>query len=132
MRVFLGQLMIAKINEHLFGKRNKKQQQCAEKIPTGDYTLVKNIEYFEKNVQRPFNPQVVNYTWEKPSEKSPSMFRTYKNENLKQNTLDLMATYEGYPHLAQQNKWESEPSGPPEFRSYPETRRTVVLSAMTQ
>lgn len=97
-----------------------------------DHTLQKNVEYFQECVQQPDSKQVVNYTWEKPNSTSPSMFKSFKNENKRQNTLDLMATFEGYPHIVTQNKWESEPNGPPEFHAHPQTRRTVVLSSMTQ
>jgi len=48
------------------------------------------------------------------------------------NTLDQMAVFHGYPHVQKQNKWESDPNGPPEFLGYAQKRRTTVLSQMTQ
>ena len=102
------------------------------------HTVLKDIEYFQKNLKRHQDDnsnQIVNYTWEKPSEESPSIYKPLENDwrplNHK-NTLDLMATYTGYPHVVKQNKWEDEPSKPPSYSEEPERRRTTVLSCMTQ
>ncbi len=105
-----------------------------------NHTILNDIQYFHKNLNRSDTNQIVNYTWEKPSSESPS---TYKNiEEVKadksvvtstyQNTLDLMAPYKGIPHAVKQNKWETDPSEPPTFLPYPQQRRTANQSAMTQ
>ncbi|CAF0928093.1 unnamed protein product [Brachionus calyciflorus] len=99
------------------------------------HTVLKDIEYFQKNLSRGIGSnQRVNYTWEKPSDESPSIFNTKpSNDDIKsQHTLEIMSTYKGYPHVIKQSRWEIDPNGPPEFHSYPQKRRTVVLSTMTQ
>lgn len=99
------------------------------------HAVNKDIEYFQKNLARPKSNQIVNYTWEKPSAESPSIYtvnKTPTDSKKHQHTLELMATYEGIPHTVKQNRWEEDPNGPPEFQNCPQKRRTVVLSAMTQ
>jgi hypothetical protein len=81
--------------------------------------------------------QVVNYTWEKPSLESPSIFKPHpadlanKNKTY-QHTLEVMAPYRGFAHAVKQNKWEGEPVPAPAFHDEEQKRRTVILSAMTQ
>lgn len=45
-----------------------------------------------------------------------------------------MATYsnKNYPHISKQNEWQAAPAPPPVFLPYPEKRRVVVLSTMSQ
>ncbi len=104
--------------------------------------IIKDIEYFQKNLSRPVaSNQVVNYTWEKPGIESPSIYtrinelKDNENRSIKsthQHTLDQMATYKGIPHIVKQNKWETDPSEPPKFLLYPQQRRAATLSSMTQ
>lgn len=104
-------------------------------VTTVSHAITKDIEYFQKNLSRPASRQFVNYTWEKPSDESPSIYTQNKSQvdNMKhQNTLELMMTHQGYPHVVKQSEWETDPNGPPDMRSYPQKRRTVVLSSMTQ
>lgn len=79
----------------------------------------------------------MNYTWEKASEESPTIFQRHavddKPEDDKyKNTLDLMAPYKGFPHAVEQNRWEADTCPPPEMKSEPQIRRTAVLSTMTR
>ncbi len=69
-----------------------------------------NIKYFEQN----FETQPVkknDYTWEKSSEESPSIFKRHQNDgdpsdDRYKQTLELNAPVKGYPHAVGQNKWE--------------------------
>jgi len=105
--------------------------------------VLKDIEYFQQDLEKlsrnANSNQIVNYTWEKASEQSPSFYKPHQVGNPKskyetQNTLDLMATYDNknYPHIVTQNEWQSTPSNPPIFLPYPEKRRVVVLSTMSK
>lgn len=97
------------------------------------HTVLKSIDYFQKNLATEGSKQIVNYTWEKPSDESPSIFGNNGQENVKsRHTLEIMSTYHGHPHVIKQSRWETDPNGPPEFHSFPQKRRTAVLSTMTQ
>jgi hypothetical protein len=102
-----------------------------------DQTLT-DIAYFKQNLAAPASNQILNYTWEKPSEESPSIFKphpedlTSADRKTYQNTLDIMAPYRGFAHAVKQNKWEGEPSQAPTFHDSEQKRRTVILSSMTQ
>jgi hypothetical protein len=104
-----------------------------EKLSHG---TLKDLEYFQKNMNNPRTNQIVNYTWEKPLYESPSIHKSHpsehENNKRNQNTLDLMVPYKGFPHCVKQNKWEGEPSDPPVFHIVPQKRKTMVLSSMTQ
>lgn len=118
-----------------FFKRNLKKQNSEAPIDITNvsYTCLKNIEYFQKNLVTNNSKQIVNYTWEKPSNESPSIFGTNGQENAKsRHTLEIMSTYNGHPHAVKQSRWESDPNGPPQFFPFPQKRRTAVLSTMTQ
>ncbi len=105
-----------------------------------NHTILKDIEYFHKNLSLSNTNQIVNYTWEKPSNESPSTYKKIEEVKVNgsvatstyQNTLDIMAPYKGIPHSVKQNKWETDPSDPPKFLPYPQHRRTANQSAMTQ
>ena len=126
-------------------------QSEQKKIPDGTpvdvdhvtHGVLKDIEYFQQDLkklsQNATSNQIVNYTWEKASEQSPSFYKPFEASNPKskfetQNTLDLMATYnnKNYHHVVKQNEWQALPIGPPIFKSYPEKRRVIVLSTMSQ
>lgn len=96
----------------------------------------KDLEYFQKSLNRSNRTQLVNYTWQKPCKESPSFYKPHvrdeSNTKSRKNTLDLMATYIGHAHVIKQNKWETGPTNPPNFLSYPQARRTNVLSSMNQ
>lgn len=97
------------------------------------HSCLKNIEYFQKNLLTYNSKQIVNYTWEKPSSESPSIFTKNDQKNAKSShTLELMSAYHGHPHVVKQSRWESDPNGPPQFYPFPQKRRTAVLSTMTQ
>ena len=94
----------------------------------------KDIKYFLNNSNE--KKQVVNYTWEKQTEESPSIFRRHEiddkpEDDRYKNTLQLMEPYKGFPHAVEQNKWEADRCAPPEMKSTQATRRTAVLSTMT-
>lgn len=128
----------------MFLREAKKKQLEAPDDPIDinivSHGVLKDIEYFKKNLNvSPKSNQIVNYTWEKPSNESPSiygpLFNEYQSKDLNkrhQNTLELMATYRGNPHCVKQNRWDVDPNGPPEFKDVPQKRRTAVQSAMTQ
>lgn len=118
-----------------------------KKVPIGapidvnnvTHGALKDIELFQKDLNRSRNSQVINYTWQKPSENSPSFYKpidpeTKTNKYELKNTLDLMATYssKNYPHINKQNEWQAAPSAPPSFLPYPQKRRVVALSTMSQ
>ena len=122
----------------LFRDAKKSQPYYTVEISDVTHNFIKDIEYFQNNLKRHQDGnsnQIVNYTWEKPSEESPSIYKPLENDTRPlnhKNTLDLMATFTGYPHVVKQNKWEDEPSKTPTFSDQPERRRTTVLSCMTQ
>ncbi len=123
-------------------KRDNKNKSTDASIDVSNlnHTVLKDIEYFHKNLGRSDTNQIVNYTWEKPSNESPSTYKKIEEVKVNgsvvastyQNTLDLMAPYKGIPHAVKQNKWETDPSDPPKFLPYPQHRRTANQSAMTQ
>jgi hypothetical protein len=102
------------------------------------HAVSKDVEYFQNNLVT--NGQVVNYTWEKSSEESPSMYKqleiVYDKEDLSQkmdkNTLDLMATTKGHLHGFQHNQWENVSNEPPVLKPYKASRFGVHLSPMAQ
>lgn len=101
--------------------------------------VLNDIGYFHKDLKKSRQNQIVNYTWQKPPEESPSFYKPHdiETQNSKyelKNTLDLMATYstKNYPHVSKQNEWQAATTAPPVFLPYPEKRRVIVLSTMSQ
>lgn len=98
---------------------------------------LKDIKYFLANAKQSGSNQIVNYTWEKAEEESPSIFQRHEiddkpEDDKHKNTMQLMEPYKGFPHAAEQNKWEAETGAPPVLKSEPMKRRTAVLSTMTR
>ncbi|RNA25470.1 hypothetical protein BpHYR1_034508 [Brachionus plicatilis] len=111
----------------------KKGPDAPIDITNVSHTVLSNIDYFQKNLARDGYKQIVNYTWEKPSDESPSIFASNKHDKERtQHTLEILSTYHGHPHVIKQSRWETDPNGPPEFHPFPQKRRTAVLSTMTQ
>ena len=53
-----------------------------------NHSILKDIEYFEKDSQKSSSNQIVNYTWEKPSDSSPSTYT--KLEELQNDRSDRL------------------------------------------
>jgi hypothetical protein len=69
-----------------------------------------NIKYFEQNFQKP-EVKPSDYTWEKPSEESPSFYKRHAlddnpDDDRYKHSLELNTPIKGYPHAVDQNKWE--------------------------
>lgn len=104
------------------------------------HAVSKDVEYFQKNLMPNASGQVVNYTWEKSSEESPSFYKQHEiifdKEDLSlkmhKNTLDQMATTKGYAHGYTHNEWDTVSNDPPVCQSDKPKRYGIHLSSMTQ
>lgn len=101
----------------------------------------KDVDYFQKNLSRTNSNQVVNYTWEKSNEESPSFYKepapiVYDKEDLTKkmpkNTLELMSMTKGHLHGYKHNEWETESNKPPVLLAQKAKRYGINLSAMSQ
>ncbi len=105
------------------------------------HAVSKDIEYFQQNLSRTDKNQIVNYTWEKSPEESPSFYKqlepiVYDREDLTlkmdKNTLDQMAITKGFVQPFKHNKWETDGNGQPKTVLTQPSRHGIHLSSMTQ
>jgi hypothetical protein len=116
---------------------NQKKPLDSNNISDLSQSCQKDIKYFLQNSNKNESNQNLNYTWEKSSEESPSIFRRHEiddnpDDDKYKNTLQLMETRKGHAHITEQNKWEADRCSPPELKPQHQKRRTAVLSTMTR